>query len=399
MVPSVSRLTLCGLVLAALVPAPAQSPLRISWSEGPEYPMGIQDSALGVLHGKVISAGGFTRHPKDILHTWPDIFAGAKSGFTNAVFVFDPRHAAAGWTRIADVLGPARQAAAAAVAGDALYVVGGFSYSAPHSYRSTYRLHEEGGRWIWSKLDAELPWPLCEAGVAVIGSKIYLTGGADFYAPAGVKDAEFNSERGRAGDPVGRALLVLDTANPRAGWQRLADLPGTPRFDSAVAAAVRKVYALSGVYRGDPRRSKGYCNVIDSWVYDPPTARWSRLPDLPHDSNQRAIPYGDRYLVLVGGYRYGVTRNPDGTETSIYSPTEKQADWKQFFERTVQVYDTRTNRLAAADPLPDKTSLPMGAIAGDTIFVLGGEGGTHLWHPATFFVGRIVESRSAAGPG
>jgi len=32
---------------------------QITWTEGPEYPMGIQDSACGIVHGKLISAGGF----------------------------------------------------------------------------------------------------------------------------------------------------------------------------------------------------------------------------------------------------------------------------------------------------------------------------------------------------
>ncbi len=37
----------------------------------------------------------------------------------------------------------------------------------------------------------------------------------------------------------------------------------------------------------------------------------------------------------------------------------------------------------------DATSYPMAAVDGDTIYVLGGEGGKRLWHPATFHIGRI----------
>src|SRR5436853_3312368 len=86
------------------------APIRISWREGPEYPMGIQDSAFAVLDHKVISAGGFTRHPKDVLKTWPEAFQGQKSGFTSLAFVFDPNHPELGWSRISNMPGAARQA-------------------------------------------------------------------------------------------------------------------------------------------------------------------------------------------------------------------------------------------------------------------------------------------------
>ena len=68
---------------------------------------------------------------------------------------------------------------------------------------------------------------MCEAAAVAIGSKIYLVGGADMYASRGEKDADFNSEAAHDGQPVGRALLVLDTADPRrlAASGRLARLP------------------------------------------------------------------------------------------------------------------------------------------------------------------------------
>ena len=39
--------------------------------------------------------------------------------------------------------------------------------------------------------------------------------------------------------------------------------------------------------------------------------------------------------------------------------------------------------------LLDKTSWPMATIRGDTIYCLGGEGGSRLWHPATFQIGKV----------
>jgi hypothetical protein len=360
----------------------------IRWREGPEYPLGIQDSAFEVLDGRAISAGGFTRWPKDSVAKYPGIFGGAKNGFTNATFVFDPRDPARGWKRIEDIPGPRRQAAAAAVAGGALYAIGGFNYDAPYTYRSVYRLKPVSGGWRWEDVPADLPWPVCEAGVGVVGRIIYLICGADFCPQPGATDCDFNIA-GRRGAPVGRSILALDTANPRAGWRQVTQLPGTPRFDTCAAVAAGKIYVFSGVHREPLPKPGGYANVVDAWSFDVESERWERLPDLPHRCNQHAVTYKDRYLLLLGAYRYGVTRRMDGSLDEVYTPEEKKRDWKQFFEPTVMVYDTRTSRFAETDPLLDATSYPMAAVDGDTVYALGGEGGKKLWQPATFHIGQI----------
>jgi len=370
----------------------AKPMLKITWSEGPEYPMGIQESACGVLDGKLISAGGFTRHPKDVVRRYPDAFGGKPSGFTKLTFLFDPLHPEAGWARIADVPGPARQGGAAAVVGRALYVIGGFNYTKPLAYRSTYRLRQERGKWAWTKLPCELPWPVCEASAAVVGGRIYLAGAADYFQAPGAQHADFHTEAGRDNSPVGRALLVLDTEDIDAGWKRLADLPGTPRFDCGCAAVNGKIYVLGGIYAPLVKRGHdAYFNVVDSWVYDPLTDKWSQLGDMPHGANRRAVAFNDRCVILVSGYKYRKTWRLDGTQTDVYTPAEKKRSWRSFFEKTVLVYDTKRGTLSAADALLDPTSWPGAAIHGNTIFCLGGEGGSRLWHPATLQVGRIEE--------
>lgn len=364
--------------------------LKILWVEGPEYPMGIQESACGVLNGKFISAGGFTRHAKDIVKFYPNAFGGAANGFTSLTFLFDPLKPENGWTRITDIPGPPRQGAATVVAGDSLYAVGGFNYTDPFSYRSTYRLRWEGGQWVWSDLECQLPWPVCEACAVAIGTKIYLVGASDYFAAPGAKDPDFHTEAGRDNSPVGRALLMLDIKRLKAGWKRLADLPGTPRLDCAAAAAGGKLYVLGGIY--SPLQKVGddnYFNVNDSWVFDPGKNRWSRLPDMPDGANRRALTFKDRYILLVSGFKYRKTWQLDGTQAETYSPEELKLPFAAFFEKTVLVFDTKTNRLGSADPLLDQTSWPGGALHGSTIFTLGGEGGARMWHPATFQIGKI----------
>lgn len=355
--------------------------------------MGIQDSAVGFIGGRLVSAGGFSRHPKDVLREHPDAFGGQPSGFTQLAFAMDPADEAAGWQRIPDLPGPARQGPAVAVVDDALYVMGGMNYTEPHTYRDTYRLRSQGGVWVWEELpQAQLPWPAYGAGAstAVVGARIFLTGAADHFRAPGAENADFHSEAGREGSPVGRALLVLDTTEPEAGWQRLADCPGLPQFDAGVAAAGGKVYRLGGIYAplhfGDQPH---YYNAVDSWVYDPAADSWTRLPDMADGSNRRALVYQNRYVLLVAGYKYARTWFADGTSTSAYTAAEQQRDWVSFFEDTVLVYDTISGELDAADPLLECTSYPSSDIVGDTIYCLGGEGGPRLWHPATLQIGTV----------
>lgn len=373
--------------------------LKIQWRLGPDYPMGIQDSAVGYIGGRVVSAGGFTRHPLGIRARYPDAFGGQPSGFTKLTFMLDPGHEEQGWQRIADIPGPARQGGAVAVVGDAMYVMGGINYDPPHTYRETCQLRLAGGKWTWTALDScRLPWPIYGAGAstAVIGDKIYLFGVADFFQPPGEASQDFHTEAGREGSPVSKALLVLDTADLRSGWKRSADCPGLPQFDAGVAAAGGKIWRLGGIYAplkkqtDSWRGENAYYNAVDSWMYEPGTDRWSRLRDMPDGSNRRAVTYQDRYVILIAGYKYPLTWHLDGVRRDAYAAKEKRQDWKEFFGKTVLVYDTKTGQLGTADSLIERTSYPSSAIVDDTIYCLGGEGGPRLWHPATLQVGKIL---------
>jgi N-acetylneuraminic acid mutarotase len=368
--------------------------LKIEWRLGPDYPMGIQESSVGCIGGKIVSAGGFTRHPLDVCKKYPQAFGGQPSGFTSLAFVFDPKTESAGWQRIADMPGPARQGPAVAVVDNMLYIMGGLNYTKPFTYRETYRLQEKAGQWVWQELPScRLPWPVygSSGSTAIIGKKIYLFGAADSFQGPGADGNDFHSEAGRDGSPVGRALLVLDTANVETGWKRLADCPGVPKFDSAVAAAGGKLYHLGGIFAPLAKKEMPYYNAVDSWSYGPAVDRWTRLRDMPHGANRRALVYHDRYVVLVAGYKYPHTWNLDGTTSKAYSDAEKARAWETFFEKTVLVFDTQTGRLGTADPLIEQTSIPSSTIVGDTMYCLGGEGGPRLFHPATLQIGRIVE--------
>ncbi|MBP7934558.1 MAG: hypothetical protein KA354_07900 [Phycisphaerae bacterium] len=184
--------------VAASAPQSLPPMLRIRWRLGQDYPMGIQDAAVGIIHGKIVAAGGFTRHPADVVKHHPDALGGRPSGFTKLAFVFDPRHESGGWKRIADMPGPPRQGAAVAVVDDMLYAMGGINYTEPLTYRDTYRLQEKAGRWVWEELrSCQLPWPIygAAASTAVVGKRIYLTAVADYFRGPDADGSDFRMNR------------------------------------------------------------------------------------------------------------------------------------------------------------------------------------------------------------
>lgn len=346
----------------------------------------------------LVSAGGYTRYPKDVVKHYPDVFGGAEQGYTNYTFALDVVHPGSQWTRLPDMPGPPRETGVAAVVGDALYVFGGFSHSEPYAFRDGFRLERRGNQWTWQTLPVSLPWPVSEAGIAVIGSRIFVLGGADFYPKDGEKP-DFFSDASRDGHPVGTSLLMLDTNAMAAGWQLLPALPGTSRFDNSLVAVDGKLYSLTGIHRGHDIQPMAYRSVTDAWVYDLATRRWSRLPDAPDGANRGAVAW-KHFVILAGGFRYGERVSP-GTRVVSYSDTERKLEHKKryasFVQQDVLVFDARHQRWGRADSLLESASLPMMDISGNRIFALGGEGG-RLWHSDTLQIGVISTAPEASAP-
>ena len=99
--------------------------------------------------------------------------------------------------------------------------------------------------------------------------------------------------------------MAIDAKNLAAGWQRLPECPGTPRWVAGMAAVGGQIYLIGGT-TGDVANAGsytpnspstscggaaaangadlGYCTVVDNWRFDPATNQWSRLRDLPISS-------------------------------------------------------------------------------------------------------------------
>jgi N-acetylneuraminic acid mutarotase len=363
--------------------------LSIRWSRGPNLPQGFQDSDGGVVGHTLVTACGFCQGKQQIASK-PGRYP---RGFLNKAWGLDLENPAAGWMRLPDFPGVARQEIFAIVVDGALYCWGGFSYSAPYCYRDGYRLSNRQGDWAWEPLPP-LPSPVASSGICTIGTKIYVCGGADYDA----KQLYTAADCAGVNQRLGSRLLVLDTKHLSAGWTPLPECPGTPRMVAAMAAVRGRIYLIGGATGDVP--NVGYCSVVDNWTFDPASNGWSRLADLPISSGNfpaGAIVFRDRYILLVGGCQYDKIANPDGSFRDKYG-TPSHFQGKGDYFNDVFVYDTQTGEFGTADKLPLNNNLPMTVVHGDEIFLIGGETGGSVvegepygHHPDLLLRGRIRE--------
>ncbi len=380
--------------------ASLQQMLSIDWKKGPSLPQGIQGPATGIVNDILISAGGFCGGEARV----PGKPTTYPRGFIKKAWGLDLQSPQTGWQSLPDFPGAAREHIISAVVDNQLYAWGGFSYTSPYTYSDGYRLSRNQGQWSWDALP-DLPRRVTSSGISVIGSKIYAVAGADYDRTAFYT----NNNRDGTVPRLGSRLLTLDTNNLGAGWQELAQCPGTPRWAAAAAAVGGKLYLFGGA-TGNDNLSGGYCTVVDNWQYDPATDAWQRLRDLPVASGNfptGEIVFSDRYILLVGGYQYGKVLNPDGTLGLPYG-TPSKAYPNDAYYSDIKVYDTSTGLFGTATGLPVNNNLARTVVQGDQIHLIGDEvGGTYpnfetvegepfFKHPDLYLTGTI---RTVPEPG
>ena len=375
-------------------PGSLEPMLRITWARGPNLPQGLQDSDGGFVGNVLVTVGGYCGGGLDRdKREKPGVYP---SGFLRKGWGLDMAGQARQWEPIPDFPGAPRQALFAAAVEDQLYLWGGFSYEAPFAYADGWRLARTASGWAWQPLPA-LPWRIAAAGATVIGRKIYVFGGADYDTRRGFHTA---ADRDGGTARLGARLIVLDTEKLDAGWKELPSCPGTPRFAHAVQAAGGRIYVIGGAAIGPQS-----CTVVDNWRFDPATEQWSRLRDLPIASGNfprgSSLLFANRYIILPGGYQYGLVLDPDGATRPPYGkPTSRNPASGLYSD--VFVYDTHNDTFGTADKLPIDNNLPMTVVRDDRIYLIGGETGGGVvegeyygHHPELLLIGRIdrIEGR------
>ncbi|HEX2178389.1 MAG TPA: kelch repeat-containing protein [Actinomycetota bacterium] len=169
------------------------------------------------------------------------------------------------WSRGPDLPLPVNHAMATA-AGGALYVFGGYTGETGLSVPTDRAFVLRGDRW--EELP-RMPEVRAAAGAAAIGDRVYVAGGV---GPQGLAES----------------MLVYD--NAAGTWSQATGVP-TPREHLGVATDGRRLFAAGG---RPPNTSRFE-------AFDPGTARWERLADMPTARGGLAATRTSNGLIVAAG--------------------------------------------------------------------------------------------------
>lgn len=252
--------------------AESYDPVRGTTVLKSKMPAPAHHSAVATYEGKIYLFGGFV-HPEGL---------GGWSSVAN-VWAYDP--ATDSWSARAAMPTP-RGGAHAAVVGNRIYVIGGYTTSAHRggAIGMDMRLNEEYNpatdRWIEKQ---PMPTPRNHHAVGVIDGKIYVAGG-------------------RIGAPFTGSsshIKMLEVYDPvKDMWARLQPMP-TGRSGFGYGVVDDKLFVMGG------EDEKGTVYKANE-AYDPKTERWIKYPDMPVGKHAPAfVTIGRKIYILTGNVRGG----------------------------------------------------------------------------------------------
>jgi N-acetylneuraminic acid mutarotase len=265
-----------GVAYGAEGNAAAAAPLiDDAWTRVADLPVALFDNAAATLNGKVYSVGG-----------------GSGTGVEKKAWVFDP--ADNSWTALPDLPNARSKPSAVAVNGK-LYVIGG--WGANHATLASVDVFDPAaGSWT-TLAGATNPAPAAAAGTAVVGGKVYLTGGcADSNCAASAKTVVF--------DPATGTFSTGANYPHAVSWMSCGGIGGS-------------VYCAGGT---------GSTEYTDGYSYDPGADAWTALPNLPVDLWGSQYAAANGLLVIAGGVTGGSTAVTN--RTVAYDPAA--GAWKDL---------------------------------------------------------------------
>lgn len=265
--------------------------------------------AAATVGGKIYVVGGFSQPSFSNLRTL---------AVSNSVEEYDP--ATNAWTTRMPLPAPVHHAGAAVV-GNRLYVIGGFTASLLSIWRPVASLYEyRPDTDSWTER-AAMPTPRGALAVVECQGRLLAMGGYD-------------------GTGNSSAVELYDPATD--AWTTKAPLP-TPRDHLAAVTVGSRVYAIGGRLNRDYSRNLG---VMEA--YDPTTDRWTKLADLPTPRSGVAAGAILGTIYVLGG------EAPEGTfhANEAYSP--------------------ETGRWRPMAPLPTARHGLGSAVINDRLYVISG---------------------------
>lgn len=234
----------------------AYDPSADRWTAGPDLPLALHHLAVVAYRNEVVVVGGFGRGASDLYDRPSDRVLALRNG---------------AWVDLPRLRRP-RGAAATAVAGDRLVVVGGRDDDGLIGPTEVF----DGTAWSDR---AAIPTPRDHLAATADGQAVYAVGG-------------------RALDP-NRMFPALERYDPtRDAWESLPAMP-TPRGGLAVSVLGGRLVATGG-----ESASEVFPQVE---AYDVAARSWSSLPSMANPRHGHAqATVADVVYTLVGGRQAGV---------------------------------------------------------------------------------------------
>lgn len=202
------------------------------------------------------------------------------------------------------------------------------------------------------------PEAIDNAAACAIGNTVYLCGGNVSGKPS-------------------RALWAIDLDAARPEWKKLKQMPGNPRVQPVMAAAIGNLY----VWGGFAGKHDGKDATLETagLRYDTRTGKWSPLP-APTDADGNALSLGggaavtlsDGRIAACGGVNKEIFLNALQNQAPDY--LEHPIDWYRF-NQCVLLFEPMTETWTVADVTPDAARAGAAAIPGlhSDLFIYGGE--------------------------
>ena len=364
-----------------------EAELNIYFEPFVDIPIGLQDSAGGIVQNTLFNIGG------DCGGGFP--YCCAKRGFFKTSYGIDLNGKS--WIAYPEFPGLARAGLKCVVANEEMFCWGGFSYDPapedmalammqktpkknPYGYVDGYKLNTQ---FKWEKLPLLPNYQGVFTGMCFHkqSNAIYLIGGADddktqFHVTYGKKAWKFS----------------LETYQ----WTSLPDLPGSARFSHSVSC-LDDIYVIGGNSGGQSVVGAGttFKTVIDNWKFNTNNMTWTSIQSTPYNLANfcHSVVYKE-YIIMVGGHGYDEIYNHKPLKNMIFSTGK---GYIQKYSSSILVYNTIKDYFFLSNELPLGNNCPFVAIKNDTIFIIGGETNTgcvfgklYGQHPKLVMKGKIL---------
>jgi N-acetylneuraminic acid mutarotase len=276
--------SILGVALAgrAIVAGRSPSSWSLQWTQSASFPEPRAGYAAGVLDGKLVIAGG--TYWQGVKDHW------TKKLYSASTHAFDP--ASQRWEKLPDLPIPLGYPAAAVV-GNKLYVLGGYTGSAVN--QKIFTLQKIGSRYTWSVLGNMSSQRIFASAVSV-GKTIYLVGGTTAFEPVDAVGTCCTT------NTVTSTLLAFDTDHPARSWQQLSSYPAKARWLPAVTSDGKSIWLFGGIFKAEPRASVTKFDEV--LRYDLSQGKWYVMAPLPKGvadlQSLTSLAIEDRILLFTG---------------------------------------------------------------------------------------------------